>query len=161
MNAMNLAVIAALQLCLGGWIGATESGGLLDFASKAFDQKQVLHSRNATEKIEESIKALADASLEKLKSGSATQKKVAARILGILRERRAIDLLVENIGLVENWREGASAKAGLNLADDYPACAALKNIGGAEVVAAVRKFRESKTLDNKTLNVVEVLLSEL
>jgi len=163
MNAKKTTIIILLQwsmiVCAGA--GEMPDASLVDLANKAFAEKEVLRSSIPTSRIEASIKALADTSLEKLKSGNVDQKKVAARILGILRERRAIPLLIDNIGLEEMAIISSGPKYWLNVATDYPACAALKNIGGPEVVAAVRKLVESNTLDNRTRKVAAALLQEL
>jgi hypothetical protein len=172
MRLNYIITIFILQTCIAFCCDAEESipkiapsaatlAPIGELANKAFTEKNVMSSLVATADIAAAMRSLADVSLDRLKSGDESQKKVAARVLGILRERRAIPLLVQNIGLVELWRSGSSNKGGVNVEEDYPACAALKNIGGLEVIAAVSKFRESKASDDPEVKVIDALLAQL
>ena len=128
--------------------------------AKAFSGDEISRSEIDTRAIESSIGSLVGTSLEMLRNGKMHQKNVAARLLGVLRERTAISLLIEHITLQETWMAGSYAKGQENV-EDFPAYMALKNIGGREVATAVQKARQEKAQGTKERKLLDLLTVEL
>jgi hypothetical protein len=134
---------------------------LMDLSKMAFSTKVVHSSETVTKPVEIELYRLRDSCLEYLRSGQDSEKKIAARLLGVLRSEQAIDLLVANITLAEILRSG-SGVPGIEGIEDYPACAALVYIGGPNVLAAVKKARLSSaadSLESKLMDMVIVRVS--
>jgi hypothetical protein len=115
---------------------------LSELAKKVFEERPVDLASATAKPVEDELNVLREECLEMLKNGQEPQKRVAARLLGILRSEKAIDLLIANITLANPLQFGSGVR-GIEGIPDYPACAALLGISGPNVLSAVRKARSS------------------
>ncbi len=107
-----------------------------------FEERPVDLASATAKPVEDELNVLREECLEMLKNGQEPQKRVAARLLGIMRSEKAIDLLIANITLANPLQFGSGVR-GIEGIPDYPACAALLEISGPNVLSAVRKARSS------------------
>jgi hypothetical protein len=107
-----------------------------------FEERPVDLASATAKPVEDELNVLREECLEMLKNGQEPQKRVAARLLGIMRSEKAIDLLIANITLANPLQFGSGVR-GIEGIPDYPACTALLEISGPNVLSAVRKARSS------------------
>lgn len=156
-----ISALASL-IFLDGRCDAQEKGTipLSELARKVFEEKRVDLAEATARPVEVELNALREECLERLANGQEPQKRVAARLLGVLRSEKAIDLLIANITLANPLQTG-SGVPGIEGIQDYPACAALLYIRGPNVIAAVRKARANTAEGSLERRLFDRLLDSL
>ncbi len=85
---------------------------------------------------------------------------VAARILGLLKDKASIELLLNNLTMTQRWTVSGGTKDN-GLVATHPALGALLEIGGTEVLHKARRMRERDGDKAANALLLDYLLKEL